>query len=74
VKAVAVVTAARAIAKGEQVTDDDVSGYKEILLTEDDPNEGHITIVAPQGQLGGGIRLPTKRLALFAKAEIRLRL
>ncbi|MFN2470094.1 MAG: HEPN domain-containing protein [Gaiellaceae bacterium] len=49
VKAVADVIAARAIAKGEQVTADDIAGYKDILLTEDDPNEGHITIVAHDG-------------------------
>jgi HEPN domain-containing protein len=46
VKAVAQVTAARAIEKGEQVTENDIAGFKDILLTDDDPNEGHITIVA----------------------------
>jgi HEPN domain-containing protein len=48
VKAVAEVTAARAIEPGE-VTEDDIAGYNNILLTEDDPNEGHITIVAHKG-------------------------
>ena len=46
VKAVAVVTAARAIEKGEAVTDADIAGYNDIVLTEDDPDAGHITIVA----------------------------
>lgn len=49
VKAVAEVTAARAIAKGEQVTEDDIAGYKDILLTDADPDAGHITIVAHKG-------------------------
>lgn len=31
------------------MTADDIVGYKDILLTEDDPNEGHITIVAHDG-------------------------
>jgi len=49
VKAVAEVTAVRAIAKGEQVTEGDIAGYKDILLTEADPDAGHITIVAYKG-------------------------
>lgn len=48
-KAVVEVTAARAIEKGQPVTEDDIASYKDILLTEDDPNEGHITIVAHKG-------------------------
>jgi HEPN domain-containing protein len=49
VKAVAVVEAARAIEKGEEVTEADIAGYKDIVLTKDDPDVGHITIVAHQG-------------------------
>jgi hypothetical protein len=49
VKAVAVVTAARAIAKGEAVSEADIAGYNDIVLTEDDPDVGHITLVAHQG-------------------------
>jgi len=49
VKAVAIVTAARAIDKGEEVTEDDIAGYKDIILTEEDPDAGHITIVAHKG-------------------------
>jgi HEPN domain-containing protein len=39
----------RDIAKGEEVTAGDISAYKAIVLTEDDPNAGHITIVPHQG-------------------------
>jgi hypothetical protein len=49
VKAVASVTAARAIEKGEHVTDEAIAGYENILLTDADPDAGHITIVAHKG-------------------------
>jgi len=49
VKAVAEVIAARAIAKGEQVTENDIAGYTDILLTDADPDAGHIAIVAHKG-------------------------
>ena len=49
VKAVAVVKAARAIEKGEAVTEDDIAGYEDIVLTQADPDAGHITIVAHKG-------------------------
>jgi len=49
VKAVAEVTAVRAIAKGEPVTEGDIAGYENILLTDADPDAGHITIVAYKG-------------------------
>jgi hypothetical protein len=49
VKAVAVVTAARAIAKGKAVSESDLAGYEEIVLTEQDPDAGHITIVSHRG-------------------------
>jgi len=48
VKADVQVEAKRAIAKGEEVTADDIYAYKAIILTEDDPNAGHITIVLHQ--------------------------
>jgi HEPN domain-containing protein len=48
VKAVATVVAARAIAKGEAATDADVAEYKEIVLTDQDPDSGHITMVRRQ--------------------------
>jgi HEPN domain-containing protein len=49
VKAAALVEAKRDIAKGEPLTAEDISSYKDIILTEDDPNAGHITIVPHQG-------------------------
>ena len=49
VKAVAVVTATRAIEKGQRVTEDDIAGYEDIVLTDQDPNAGHITMVADKG-------------------------
>ena len=56
VKAVAVITAARAIEKGEAVTDADIAGYKDIVLTEDDPDAGtHHDHLAP-GRLGSRLR------------------
>ncbi len=70
VKAVAEVTAARAIAKGEQVTEDDTAGYRNILLTEADPDAGHITIVAYKGGwvLAFDFRRDASRIAEHAKA------
>jgi HEPN domain-containing protein len=49
VKAAARVEAKRTIAKGEEVTADDIAAFIDILLTEDDPDAGHITIVLYQG-------------------------
>lgn len=49
IKAAVLVEAKRDIAKGEEVTADDISAYKDIILTDDDPNAGHITIVPHRG-------------------------
>lgn len=52
VKAAVLVEAKRDVAKGEEITADDIAAYKDIILTEDDPNAGHITIVPHQGRWG----------------------
>jgi HEPN domain-containing protein len=52
VKAAVLVEANRDIAQGEEVAADDIAAYKDIILTEDDPNAGHITIVPHQGHWG----------------------
>lgn len=70
VKAVAEVTAARAIEKGEPVTEDDIAGYKDILLTEDDPNAGHITIVAHKG--GWALAFDFRRNAALIAEHVEL--
>lgn len=49
VKAAVLVEAKRDIAKAEEVTAEDISAYKDIILTDEDPNAGHITIVPHQG-------------------------
>lgn len=49
VKAAVVVEANRDVAKGEELTADDTAAYKDIILTEDDPNAAHVTIVPYQG-------------------------
>jgi hypothetical protein len=49
VTAAVLAEANRDITKGEEVTADDISAYKDIILTDDDPNAGHITIVPHQG-------------------------
>jgi hypothetical protein len=49
-KVVAMVKAARDIARGQPVTVEDIAEYKELLLTEDDPDAAHITIVNIDGE------------------------
>jgi hypothetical protein len=50
VKVVAMVKAARDIDRGQKVTTEDIAEYKELLLTEDDPDAAHITIVNLDGE------------------------
>src|SRR5258708_4270399 len=45
VKAAFLVKAKREVTEGEELTADDIASYEDILLTEDDPNAGHLTIV-----------------------------
>lgn len=52
VKAAILVEASRDVTAGEEITADDIAAYKDIILTEDDPNAGHITIVSYLGQWG----------------------
>jgi len=52
VKAAILVEANRDVTVGEEITADDIAAYKDIILTEDDPNAGHITIVPRQGHWG----------------------
>jgi HEPN domain-containing protein len=52
VKAAVLVEAKRDVAKGEEITADEIAAYKDIILTEDDPNAGHITIVPHQEHWG----------------------
>ena len=49
IKAAVWVEAKRDIAQGEELTADDIGDYKDIILTDDDPNAGHITIALHQG-------------------------
>ena len=52
VKAAVLVEANRDVVAGEEITADDIAAYKDIILTDDDPNAGHITIVPYQGHWG----------------------
>jgi hypothetical protein len=52
VKAAILVETNRDVTPGEEITADDIAAYKDIILTEDDPNAGHITIVPHQGHWG----------------------
>jgi HEPN domain-containing protein len=50
VKAALLVEANREVVRGEELTREDVTAYKDIILTEDDANAGHITIVPHEGR------------------------
>jgi hypothetical protein len=45
VKAAVLVEVRRDVSQGEELSADDIATYNDIVLTEDDPNAGHITIV-----------------------------
>jgi hypothetical protein len=49
VKAALLVKPKRDVSEGEELTAEDIASYEDIILTEDDPNAGHITIVPHQG-------------------------
>jgi hypothetical protein len=52
VRALASVRTPQPLTPGEPVMSNQVDEFVHIELTDDDPNEGHITLVRPQGGLG----------------------
>lgn len=52
IKAALLVTAKKDVAEGQEITADDITSYEGVLLTDDDPNAGHITIFPHEGNWG----------------------
>jgi hypothetical protein len=50
VKAALLGTAKRDVSAGEELAEADIASYEDVILTDDDPNAGHITIVPHRGQ------------------------
>jgi hypothetical protein len=61
VKAAILVEANHDVTAGEEISAEDIAAYRDIILTEDDPNAGHITIVPHQG--GWGLSFDFRRNA-----------
>lgn len=50
IRAVAQARAARAVEAGEPVTEDDLQSIEDIMLTDEDPNAGHLTLMSFKGR------------------------
>src|SRR5215207_4746465 len=70
IKAVAQFSAARAIEVGEDVTEADVDSIEDIMLTDEDPNAGHLTMMLFKGRwiIAFDFRYNAMRIAATVRA------